>query len=203
MSVAANADGSVATFENGGESPDCPDDGLPGRLDPDSDCDGLGDREEVEIRSLPCAVDSDGDGCNDGEEFALGWSTDAGFRPRNEFDVFDVPVPARADAEGANGVRNKVVDIGDVLAVLFYAFAEPSPLGTGVCGDNANANGVDYDCDKDRSGDPDGKDYDRTPGLSAAPGGVDPAGAPNMIVDIGDVLAALAQAFVVDCSAAP
>ena len=33
---------------------------------------------------------------------------------------------------------------GDVLAVLFYAFTEP----TGACGDNPNANGVDYDCVK-------------------------------------------------------
>ena len=126
------------------------------------------------------------------------------------YDAYDVPVPAREDAAGANGTRDKVVDVRDVLAVMFYAFAEP----TASCGDNPNSNGVDYDCVKgvDLDGDTDddapyshgiveGLKYDRSPG----PGpdvvtGVDPAGPPDNVVDIRDVLAVLAQAFVVDCS---
>jgi len=48
---------------------------------------------------------------------------------------------------------------------------------------------------------PEGQKYDR----SAGPGpdlvtGVDPAGPPDNVVDIRDVLAVLAQGFVVDCS---
>jgi hypothetical protein len=96
----------------------------------------------------------------------------------------------------------------DVLAVLFYAFAEPA----GECGDNPNANGVDYDCDKgtDTNGDtvadvppdgvPDGGDYDRSP--STAPNPPWDAGPPNQVVDIRDVLAVLAQ-FGLDCSGPP
>jgi len=39
--------------------------------------------------------------------------------------------------------------------------------------------------------------FDRSPG----PGGAkNPAGPPNTVIDIGDVLGALAQAFVVNCS---
>ena len=98
-----------------------------------------------------------------------------------------------------------------MLAVLFYAFTEPS----GACGDNPNVNGVDYDCVKgvDLDGDtdddapyshgiPEGEKYDRSPGLGPDPvTGIDPCGRPDLVIDIRDVLAVLAQAFVVDCSA--
>ena len=33
-----------------------------------------------------------------------------------------LPLPAKPDADGTNGVRNKVVDMGDVLATLAQAF---------------------------------------------------------------------------------
>jgi len=141
------------------------------------------------------AGDPDDDGCTTGEEATLG----AAFDPTAAgwFDVYDVRVPANVDPT-ANGSRNKVVDIGDVLAVLFYAFAEDNQA--------PNANGVDYDSLKGITPPHDsylenGIFFDRSPG--AGPDGVtgiDPAGAPNGVVDIGDVLATLAQAFVVDCS---
>ena len=99
-----------------------------------------------------------------------------------------------------------MVDVADPLAVLFYAFTE----STGLCGDNPNGNGVDYDCDKgmDTNGDtvaeippdgvPDGRDYDRT--ASQAPNPPLEAGPPNGIIDLSDALAALAQ-FGLDCRA--
>jgi hypothetical protein len=121
----------------------------------------------------------------------------------------DVPTGCPAGSQvGANGKRNKVVNMSDVLAVLFYAFASPA----GGCGDNRNANAVDYDCDKgaDTNGDTaadippdgvaDGLDYDRSAGDPPTPQGFDPAGPPNDIVNMVDVLAALTQAFKVDCS---
>ena len=157
--------------------------------------------------------DGDGDGCWDVTEEALG------LNPLDEWDFYDVPVPAKEDAVGdgygddlppigANGTKNRVVDIGDVLAVLFYTFADDEGI--------PNANGVDYDADKgvDTDGDTaadippdsvdDGVSYDRSPGPDPDPvTGIDPAGPPNAVIDIGDVLAALAQAFLVDCSQPP
>jgi uncharacterized repeat protein (TIGR01451 family) len=154
--------------------------------------------------------DTDGDGCLDIIEEGLG------FNPNDGYDVYDVPVPAREDAVGdgygddlppigANGVKNRVVDIRDVLAVLFYALAtDDGP---------PNANGVDYDADKgvDTNGDttadipPDGIDdgvsYDRS--LSPLPNPPWGAGPPNGVVNMIDVLAVLAQSFTVDCSQPP
>ncbi len=148
------------------------------------------------------STDPDDDGCTTAEETALGDNFDGDAW----YDVYDVPVPAKADASGANGSRNKVIDIGDVLAVLFYAFADDNG--------GPNANGVDYDSIKGWDGDGDsvndadpihdieeGQKYDRSPGLGpSGDTGKDPAGAPNGSIDIGDVLAVLAQAFAVDCS---
>jgi hypothetical protein len=156
---------------------------------PDNDCDGVD-------------PDDDNDGCADEEEL-LGapapkpGSTGA-YDPLAWYDFYDVPVPARPDPV-PNGGRNKAVNLGDVLAVLFYA----GTSATGWCGDNLNPNWVDYDCDKgiDLNGDtvedippdgvPDGHDYDRSPGpLPNPPWDAGPAsGAVNM----QDVLAALAQ----------
>ena len=167
----------------------------------DADGDSLTNLQEYLIGTDPCVPDTDGDGCSDFQEESIA------FDPLDPWDFYDVPVPALADPS-PNGTRNKVVDIGDVLAVLFYAFADE--------GGPPNANGVDYDSDKgiDTDGDtmtdvppdgvPDGRDYDRSPGLDADPvTGIDPAGPPNSVIDIGDVLVVLAQAFVVDCSAGP
>jgi hypothetical protein len=136
--------------------------------------------------------DKDDDGCTALQEAALG----ANFSNDNWYDVFDVPVPAYAD-ETPNGARNRKVDMGDVLAVLFYAFAENNK--------GPNGNGVDYDSLKGPILPPHnaylevGMMFDRSAGDAPLPGKVDPAGAPNGKVDMGDVLGALAQAFVVNC----
>ena len=148
--------------------------------------------------------DDDGDGCPNIIEQQIG------FNPANRWDLYDVPVPARADPT-ANGPKNKVMDIADALAVLFYAFTQP----TGVCGDNPNGNGVDYDCLKDGDWNgplvmlPDGVlddwdkvglRYDRS--ISLSPNPPWDAGAPNGAIDISDALTTLAQ-FGIDCTRAP
>ena len=142
-----------------------------------------------------------------------------GLDPTAWYDVYDVPAPAKDDAVdgigpdnpvGANGKRNKVVDINDVLAVLFYAFARDNQ--------GFNANGVDYDSIKgvDTNADSvndipeplhqieEGQKYDRSYGAGPDPiTGIYPAGPPNGVVDIPDVLAVLAQVFRVNCVGAP
>jgi len=172
----------------------------------DSDGDGIDDADEVNMYGTdPLNPDTDGDGCTEGEEIppGAGPSTpgaNGGFDPLAWYDFFDVPVPAQPDPT-PNGPRNKVVDIGDALAVLFYAFAEQ----TGVCGDNPNGNGVDYDCVEGSCvvegiekgiGDPEGYCYDRT--TSPLPNPPNDAGPPNGTIDISDALVALSQ-FGLDC----
>jgi hypothetical protein len=137
-------------------------------------------------------LDSDGDGCTDAQELVMGFNSNAWY------DFYDVPVPARADPS-PNGARTRVVDIRDVLAVLFYAFADG--------GGPPNANGVSYDtikgsCDihGDATPDKEGLCYDRS--ASSAPNPPWDAGPPNQVVDIRDVLAALAQ-FGLNCSGPP
>lgn len=189
-------------------------------LNPDTDGGGAPDGLEVDYGYNPLdsgddhflTDDDDGDGCSNFEEEYL-----FGYDAADPYDVFDAPVPVREDAVGdgygddlppigPNGPRNKLVDIGDVLAVLFYTFADDEGP--------PNANGVDYDADKgvDTDGDTvadippdsvdDGLSYDRSPGDPPV-NGFDPAGPPNGVIDMGDVLAVLAQAYVVDCSGLP
>jgi len=159
-------------------------------------------------------TDADGDGCTASQEAYGAPSPNPGstcssptpcYSDSVRYDFFDVPAPVAPDP-APSGVRNRVVDVADPLAVLFYAFTE----STGLCGDNPNGNGVDYDCDKgmDTNGDtvaeippdgvPDGRDYDRT--ASQAPNPPLEAGPPNGIIDLSDALAALAQ-FGLDCRA--
>jgi parallel beta-helix repeat protein len=195
---------------------------VPAGPPPSGDCDGDGvsdDREEAAGLSpfaAPACVDRDGDsscddpgsdpdddGCTSAQESALG----SAFNPSAWYDVYDVPVPANADPK-ANGPRNKIVNMSDVLAVLFYVFASEDPSHPG-CGDNPNANNVDYDCTKgiDTIHHPTlkvGMMYDRSPGLGPDPTtGKDPVGPPNGVVNMVDVLAVLAQAFQVVCSGPP
>ncbi len=139
----------------------------------------------------PCP-DFDGDGCSDCEEPAMDLD------PLNAWDFYDVPVPAIADPS-PNGPRNKVVDIGDVLGVLFYVFADE--------GAPPNPNGVSYDTvkgscdlDGDTSADKEGLCYDRSAGTQPNPPW--DAGQPNGVIDIADVLAVLAQ-FGLDCTGGP
>jgi uncharacterized repeat protein (TIGR01451 family) len=142
--------------------------------------------------------DADGDGCTNSAELGSDLAQGGSRNPSDPYDFYDVPVPALADPQ-PNGPRNKVADIGDVLAVLLYAFAD----------DNGppNAAGVDYDSLKDGdwagpttthpdgavdSYDEVGLRYDRTPASPIS-------GPPNGTIDISDVLAALEQ-FGHDCS---
>jgi pimeloyl-ACP methyl ester carboxylesterase len=179
-----------------------PGDAIRDPCNPDDDEDGLSDADEVNIyHTDPLEPDTDGDGCAEGEELAIG------FNPLSPWDVYDVPAPANPDPT-PNGTRNKLVDMRDVLAVLFYAFANDNGA--------PNANNVDYDSRKDgdwmgptymypdgyvNTLDEAGRHYDRT--VSSAPNPPWDAGPPNGVVNIVDVLAALVQAFKVNCSAPP
>jgi hypothetical protein len=158
------------------------------------------------------SLDPDDDGCTITEEALLGASFDG--TATGWYDVYDVPSPANADPT-PNGTRNKQINIGDVLAVLFYAFTAHN--------DVPNANGVDYDSTKgilpphdttlivDLDGDTVldvplvvGVQYDRSPGLPPDPvTGIDPVGPPDGVIDMFDVLMVASQAFKVDCSGPP
>ncbi|MGB6895914.1 MAG: RCC1 domain-containing protein, partial [Dehalococcoidia bacterium] len=148
--------------------------------------------------------DADDDGCADAEEQAGALPPKPGatgaYDPTAWYDFYDVPVPAKADATGANGKRDRAVAMDDVLAVLFY-------VGTyeGDAGGDPNANGVRYDTIKgvDLDGDTtndippplhqikEGVKYDRSP--SAEPNPPWDAGAPSGAVAMDDVLVVLAQ----------
>jgi hypothetical protein len=130
----------------------------------------------------PILVDSDGDGCADLTE------TERGFDYLTSFDFFDVPVPSRLDP-APNGARDRVVNVSDVLGVLFY-------VGTAE-NDVPNSNGVDYDSDKNGDTTKDGRDYDRSPGPLPSPPW--DAGPPDGAVNMVDVLAVLAEVGM-DCS---
>ena len=136
-------------------------------------------------------LDTDGDGCSDAEELAMG------FDPLNPWDFYDVPAPAYSDPT-PNGSRNKAISIQDVVAVLKY-------VGTSD-GGPPNGNGVDYDSLKD--GDwtgpatmyPDGsvdaldevgRRFDRSPGI--APNPPWEVGPPDGAISMSDVSAVLAQ----------
>jgi len=106
------------------------------------------------------------------------------------------PVPARADP-APNGTKDQAINIGDVIATLFYV---------PTC-DNCdpNANGVDYDSLKDGDWNGDtavdaldkvGRRYDRSPGVEPnPPWQVDP---PDGWINLSDVIAQLAQ-VALDC----
>ncbi len=169
--------------------------------------------------------DPDDDGCTTAQEAGL---PGGNFDGNVWYDVFDVGNPSKEDAVGdgygddlppigANGARNRVVDMIDVIQVLNFAFAEE--------GGAPNGNGMDYDAVKGWDGDGDtntdvtphvltyydagppvvncsgdGVAYDRTSG-----GGVPApaAGPPNCVIDMIDVITVLNQAFQVDCSGSP
>jgi uncharacterized delta-60 repeat protein len=152
---------------------------------PDLDGDGICNDTDPDI---------DADGCSNLEEQAMR------FDPLAWYDFYDVPVPASPDPT-PNGPKNQAINIGDVLATLFYVY---------TC-DNCdpNANGVDYDSLKDGDwnedgvvddGDKVGLRYDRSP--SAEPNPPWDAGPPSSAVNISDVLAVLAPVGL-DCSGPP
>jgi len=144
--------------------------------------------------------DSDDDGCTTSEEQAGAAAPKPGstgaYNPLAWYDFYDVPVPAKADAMGANGMRNRAVNLQDVVAVLKY-------VGTSVNG-APNSNGVDYDTIKgvDLNGDStndipsphqikEGEKYDRSPG--PLPNPPYDAGPPDGTVNLQDVVVVLKQ----------
>jgi hypothetical protein len=154
--------------------------------------------------------DADDDGCAAAEEQAGALPPKPGstgaYNPAAWYDFYDVPIPAKPDALGANGTRNKAVNLQDVVAVLKY-------VGTSVGGPQ-NGNGVDYDTIKgvDLNGDsvndimpplhniPEGQKYDRSPG--PLPNPPYDAGPPDGTVNLQDVVMVLKQVGL-DCSGPP
>jgi hypothetical protein len=139
--------------------------------------------------------DDDNDGCDDSDELVGAPEPRPGatgaYNPLLWYDFYDVPVPAIPDMT-PNGPKNRAVGMADVLAVLFY--------GGAANDDVPNANGGDYDSDKDGDTVEDGRGYDRSP--SAAPNPPWEAGPPDGSVSTTDVLAVLAQVGLA-CGAAP
>jgi uncharacterized repeat protein (TIGR01451 family) len=144
--------------------------------------------------------DFDDDGCTDAEEQAGAPAPKPGstgaYNPAAWYDFYDVPVPAKSDALGANGTKNRAVNLQDVVAVLKY-------VGTSVNG-APNSNGVDYDTIKgvDLNGDStndipsphqikEGEKYDRSPG--PLPNPPYDAGPPDGVVNLQDVVVVLKQ----------
>jgi len=154
--------------------------------------------------------DADDDGCAAVEEQAGAPPPKPGatgaYNPAAWYDFYDVPIPAKPDAMGANGTRNKAVNLQDVVGVLKY-------VGTSV-GGAPNSNGVDYDTIKgvDLNGDstndilpplhqiPEGQKYDRSPG--PAPNPPYDAGPPSGAVNLQDVVVVLKQVGL-DCGGPP
>lgn len=139
-------------------------------------------------------TDSDGDGCSDADEVAMG------FDPLAWYDFYDVPVPANPDPT-LNGDRDRAINLADILAALVYV----PTYDNGP----ANANGVDYDSLKDGDWNGDtavdeldeaGRRYDRRPGPDPNPPW--DAGPPDGAVSLVDLLAVLAQVGL-DCRATP
>ena len=171
--------------------------------DVDSDNDGLLDKQEIELGTDPQNPDTDGDGCQDGAEVNNSPEEGGGRDPLNPWDFYDVPVPALGADGRTDGVKNQVVDMADVLAVLHYAWTE-TPLSNLQSIDNkyscidptnqtCNSNGICYCDDLNSNGIADGVEYDRTP--SPYPDQLWRSGHPNGSIDMGDVSIALTQVF--------
>jgi parallel beta-helix repeat protein len=126
--------------------------------------------------------DTDGDGCSDGEEVGLNHLLGGDRDPLSPWDFFDVPTGALT-VGSPGGTRNKVVNINDVIAIVFY-------IGTFNNGP-ANTNGVDYDTDLNSNLSKDGREYDRTPSMTV--GKPWRSGPPNGAVSINDAIVALNQ----------
>ena len=152
------------------------------------------------------ATDTDGDGCTDVQELGTDPAKGGQRDPNNPWDFYDVPVPAIGVDGRTDGVKNKIIDMSDVLAVLHYAWTE-TPLSNLQSIDNkyscidpanqtCNSNGVCYCDDLNSNGIADGVEYDRTPSLY--PDQPWRSGSPNGSIDMGDVIIALAQ-FGHDC----
>ena len=151
--------------------------------DSDADGDGLTNLAEYQDGTDPCASDTDLDGCDDARELGA-VRTHGGQRdPTDAYDFFTVPRPALT-TDSPNGTRDPIVNIADVIAVLFY-------VGTATGRHLPNANGVLYDTDLNANGVPDGQEYDRTPAGDGSRLWL--TGPPNGAVTISDAVAALGQ----------
>ncbi len=120
---------------------------------PDNDDDGVIDSLEGYSGTNPSLVDTDGDGCSDGEETGIFPSSGGDRAGASPWDFYDVPAPALRDNPA--GTRDKGIGVTtDVTALLRYAgitFTHP-----------------DYQADRDGNGQQDGLQYDRS--LSTTPG---------------------------------
>ena len=148
----------------------------------DSDGDALTNLAEYQAGTDPCAPDTDLDGCNDAHELRSVKAQGGQRDPTDAYDFYSVPLPVLSAAQ-TNGTRDQIVNIGDVIAVLYY-------VGTAT-GQGVNGNGVSYDTDVNANGVPDGQEYDRSPGGDGSRMWL--TGAPNGSVSIGDAIAALGQ----------
>jgi hypothetical protein len=129
-------------------------------------------------------VDTDTDGCSDGEELRANPALGGDRVPTSVYDFFDVPTPAGPALGGdgkpvliASSARNKVVSLQDVGVVLAYV---------GRIGSNP-----DYMADNNGDFIADGAQMDRT--LSTTSGKPWRAGPPNNAVSLQDVGVALTQ----------
>ncbi len=131
------------------------------------------------ISRIVLQADTDGDGCIDvresGADHRLGGQRDA----TSGWDFFDVPAPSLLPSN-ASGTRNRVISIGDTIALLAY-------IGTSSANPTTpNAQGAMYGSDLDANGVQDGQQYDRTMGAQPwAPAG------PNGAVTISDALVSI------------
>jgi hypothetical protein len=134
----------------------------------------LGDGTTTERRTpVVVGLDTDGDGCTDGEELGsdprLGGQRD----PLNPYDFYDI-----TDRTRMVGTKNKVVSGLDLSLLLLYG-------GTRDDGP-PNAAGSDYDDDKNPNGIDDGREMDFA-------GAAGPASGPDGGISGFDLSAMLAQ----------
>lgn len=142
-----------------------------GDLDPDRD--GLNSLAEYLRGTDPCAFDTDGDMCGDGDE-AL--RPDRPGDPLNPYDFYTVPVPALL----LNTTSSTDYGVGvttDVVALLNYI--------------GLKAEDATYNADLDGNGVPDGRQYDRS--VVTLFGGAWPASPDGGIGATTDLVAMLSQ----------
>lgn len=130
--------------------------------------------------TVTTALDSDGDVCLDNKELGPDPRFGGDRDPLKAWDFFDVPVPVLT-AGNPTSARNKVVNISDVIAIVYY-------VGT-FAGGPPNLNGVSYNSDLNGNGVGDGQEYDRT--SSTTPGKPWRSGPPSGAVNISDAIVAL------------
>lgn len=167
----------------------------------DEDGDGLGECREFFFGTDPLNPDTDGDMCRDGAEVGNDPTVGGQRDPLNPWDFYDVPVPAIGSNGTIDGEKNGAVNMGDVLAVLYY-FGAGTPYdnlevvdGKYTCVDPQNqtcsGNGVCYCDDLNQNGIADGAEYDRR--ASSVPSNIYALGPPDGIVMISDILAIYSQ----------